>query len=544
MILRPYQRSAVDAVTRFVVQTRGARGGGCVVIPTGGGKTPVIAEICRHYCTEWPDTKIVVTAHVKELVEQNYQKLRDVWPEGDIGIFSAGLRQKKVGQVTFAQIQSAARNPRAFGFVDFVLPDECHRLPHDQDTMYRSFINDLNMQWRMNPGHENSNLPIVAGFTATPGRMDSGPVCGPDSVLSEIIHETSVSELIEAGYLCRPTTKVGHARADMSGVKIERGDYVKGSLEDAVSADDVVRAACAEMVELARDRKHWIIFCAGKKHAEKVQRVLREEHRLDFPVIVDGTPARERRESVRQFKTGEVRGLINVNVFSEGFDAPHVDCIIMLRPTKSKGLYYQQVGRGFRIHPSKHDFLVLDFAGNCIEHGPVDTLEWPRTKRSSKKKEEYEPLMKECPKCQEAVALSEMACPACGYQFPEPEEKAKHGISPSGGAILSGDAAHWHEVSDWEITRHVKPGMPDSVCITYSCGESGIMRVREWVMPEHGSSQRGRAIDWWRDHGGRLPLPADVTGILERKDEVTAPRRVKVLLKGKNLEVIGRDFGT
>src|SRR5690606_37317419 len=163
--------------------------------------------------------------------------------------------------------------------------------------------------------------------------------------------------LIRQGFLCRLISKAGVARADLSGVHVRNGEYVGRELERACDQDAIVQAACDEIVALCADRRAWIVFAAGVKHAEHVCQALRD--RGIASATVDGTTASgERAARIAAFQRGELRALVNVNVLSEGFDATHIDAVVLMRPTKSAALYYQQVGRGLRLHPAKTDCLV------------------------------------------------------------------------------------------------------------------------------------------------------------------------------------------
>lgn len=526
MQLRPYQKSALDAVTRHL-STRSDNP--CVELPTGSGKTPLMAALCKHYCTAWPSTRIIVLAHVKELVSQNAEKLRSMWPEGSVGVYSAGLRSRDTdAQVTFASIQSVWKRPLAFGFKDLVLVDEAHHIPTKSEGTYRSFIDGLK---------RNSPHLRVIGFTATPYRMDSGPVVGAGLVLNDICYRADVAELIEQGYLCRPVTKAGQARADIASVRIVAGDYARGMLEAACNKDSIVRAACAELVKLSDGRNAGIIFTAGKDHARNVSDTLLAEHGIEAPVVTDDTPAALRARIVADFKSGKYRWLVNVNVFSEGFDAPHVDVVVMLRPTKSPGLYYQQVGRGFRLHPGKRDFLVLDFAGNVIEHGPIDRIV-VRKKGKGKGDSQQGPLVKECVKCHRLNPIATRQCEECGHEFPVNDDP-KHSITANGAAILAADAAITHEVTRWELSCFEKPGKPRSLRVSYFVG---LTRVNEWHGFEYGGVQRLKAIRWWERFGGKQPYPRDVEEAITRSSELIRPSHVKVLMSGKYPEVMGYEW--
>ena len=189
MELRAYQREAVEAVYSFL---RERDDNPCVVIPTGGGKTPVIATICRDAVNQWSG-RVVILAHVKELLEQAADKLRAIAPDVPVGIYSAGLKRKDLGYaVTIAGIQSIYQRACDLGPVDLVIVDEAHLIPPDGEGMYRQFLADAKV---VNP-HSR-----VIGLTATPFRMKTGTICAPDTILNEVCYEVGVRELIVQGFL-------------------------------------------------------------------------------------------------------------------------------------------------------------------------------------------------------------------------------------------------------------------------------------------------------------------------------------------------------
>jgi len=133
-------------------------------------------------------------------------------------------------------------------------------------------------------------------------------------------------------------------------------------------------------------------------------------------------------ETLKRFKDGDLKYLVNVNVLTTGFDAPNIDCVVLLRPTNSPGLFYQMVGRGFRLHSSKENCLVLDFGGNILRHGPVDDLQIKESDQG-----DGEAPAKECPECQEVIHAAYATCPECGHEFPPCENCGKH---PSGSCRI------------------------------------------------------------------------------------------------------------
>lgn len=483
LTLRPYQREAVDAVYQHL-RTRDDNP--CVVIPTGGGKTPIIATICRDAVKQW-NGRVLILAHVKELLQQAADKLESVCPDVPVGVYSAGLgRRDKRQPVIVAGIQSIYDKACDIDPFDLVLVDEAHLIPPDGEGRYRQFLNDAKTV--------NPHLRII-GLTATPFRMTSGEICTPDGFLNHICYEIGVKQLIVEGYLSPLVTKAGKSHVDTSGLHVRGGEYVASEVESLMDDDGLVRAACEEIVSYTAQRKACLIFAAGVDHGLHVCNTLEHEFGQSVAFVYGDMTSEARARAISGFMDCRIKYLVNVNVLTTGFDAPHVDCIGLLRPTMSPGLYYQMVGRGFRLHPYKVDCLVLDFANNVLTHGPVDQLEaTSRRKRNG----ESEPAAKECPECQAVISAGYAKCPQCGYEFPPPDTQ-KHGTTPTDAGILSGEIkTTQHDVENVYYTVHVKRGQPDaprSMRVDYQIGVGEFKS--EWICFEHEGFARQKACAWW-----------------------------------------------
>jgi DNA repair protein RadD len=490
--LRPYQEEAVAAVYEHL---RTQDDNPCVVIPTAGGKTPVMAAICRDAVGRW-EGRVLILAHVKELLEQAVEKLHimapDLWMH--IGVYSAGLRSRDTEHpIIVAGIQSVYKRAAELDRFDLVLVDEAHMIPPEGDGMYRTFLAEARIV--------NPNVRLV-GLTATPYRMTTGMICGPENLLNEVCYETSVRELIVQGYLCPLRTKAGRQKVDTTGLHIRGGEFVAGEVEALMDDDALVRDACREIVGHTEDRHSVLIFAAGVAHARHVQRVL-EELGQECGCVFGETPSTERAATLERFRNGALKYLVNVNVLTTGFDAPNIDCVAMLRPTNSPGLYYQMVGRSFRLHPGKEDALVLDFGGNILRHGPVDALQIKDRSGAP-----GEAPAKECPECQAVIHAAYAVCPECGYEFPPPERE-RHDRRASDAAILSGEVTETeYEVAERTYRVHTKYGAPEDHPKTMRVDYRVALDEwqSEWVCFEHTGYARAKAEAWWRRRS-REPVP-------------------------------------
>jgi DNA repair protein RadD len=511
--LRAYQQAAVEAVYEHL---RTREDNPAVVMATAGGKSWVIAQLVKDAVLRW-NGRVLVLAHVKELLEQNAEKIRRLCPEVPIGIYSAGLgRRETDAPAIIAGIQSVYRRACELDTFDLVIVDEAHLIPPDGEGMYRTFLADAKVV--------NPHLRVI-GLTATPFRLASGPICTPDGILNHICYEVGVRELIRDGYLCSLVTKAGIHKADFGRLHVRGGEFVADEVEDLMDDERLVAAACGEIVAFTHDRQSVLVFTASVTHGKHVARVLAEMSGQEVGFLDGKTAAHERAELIARFRRESLPGdlfghrptplkyLVNVNVLTTGFDAPNIDCVAILRPTMSPGLWYQMVGRGFRLHPGKQNCLVLDFGGNALRHGPVDQLKMPEAPGRGS----GEAPAKECPECHAVIVAGYARCPECGHQFPPPERQ-KHDAKAATAGVLSGQVTDTeYEVLDIRYSVHTKrdapPDAPRSMRVEYRIGQ--FTWVSEWVCFEHGGYARWKAEQWWRR---RSPDPVPETA--ERAVEI------------------------
>jgi DNA repair protein RadD len=221
-------------------------------------------------------------------------------------------------------------------------------------------------------------------------------------------------------------------RIDANGVRHSGKEYIAGELEKHVLDSGTTPAAVADMIERAKDRKKWLVFSCGVKHAMEIKGLL-ESHGIAAGIITGDTPKIERDSLIDDFKgrtLHQIRALVNVNVLTTGFNVPSVDFIALMRPTESVGLYVQMVGRGMRMSPGKTDCLIADYAGLTLRHGPIDAVDPSRTPFDG---DGVAPA-KECPDCQTIIHAAIRICPVCGHEFPKTEIQIK--TTPTEAPIL------------------------------------------------------------------------------------------------------------
>lgn len=357
--LRDYQIQAVEA---SLGHFRNSDDPAVIVLPTGAGKSLVIAELSR-----LAKGRVVCLAHVKELVEQNHAKF--LATGSSAGIFSAGLSQKNsTEKTTFASIQSLSASLADFNEpASLIIIDECHRVGMEESGQYNKTIEHFRA---LNPKVK------ILGLTATPYRLGSGWIyqnhyhgytrsC-TNSLFKKCIFELPLQHMVKKGYLTPPI----HYDAAIAHYDFS---LLTESLDGEQNTDDialnelihkhprVTKAVTEQILQLSQDRQGVMIFAATIDHAQEIASYLP----VDKTALITGKTKLKQRDSlIAAFKAKEIKYLVNVSVLTTGFDAPHVDVIAILRPTQSISLFQQIVGRGLRLSPGKKDCLVLDYTNN------------------------------------------------------------------------------------------------------------------------------------------------------------------------------------
>lgn len=518
LTLRPYQTACLDDLYRYFTKSTGNP---AAVIPTGGGKSLIMAEWCRKVFEVDSGARLLVVTHVRELVAQNHAELLQLWPDAPAGIYSAGLNKRQIhARLLFASIQSVYKRAYQIQQCDMVLVDEAHLIPSRSDTMYRRFLDDLKA---INP-----HLKIV-GFTATPFRLDSGMIHRGDGALFDAIaHETSVRDLIDEGFLSRPVSYFEKWQLDTAGVGTRAGDFIASQLEVPAMEPQAIDNIVSRTIASGGDRNGWLVFGCTVAHCRALAAELALRG-VSVACIFGDTPAMERARLIEDYKAQRIRCLVSMGVLTTGFNARHVDLIVLARPTKSTGLYIQMVGRGTRLAPGKDNCLVLDFGGNISRHGPFDDPNIPGEKR--KGAGEGEALVKYCPECEAACPIGVIECEECGYEFPPAERKIN--AAPEAAPIMA-PPPEWLDVDEARFTLHEKEGKPTSLKATY---RTGLVSHTEWICLAHEGYARSKAEAWWLRHA-KAPIPKDATEALIRKGQIRPPDQIRVKKSGKFTEVV------
>lgn len=361
--LRDYQKQAVDVAVNFF-QT-GNKKNGIIVLPTGAGKSLVIANIAYRL-----DAPVLIFQPSKEILEQNYEKLCS-YGVMDVGIFSASFGRKEVRKITFATIGSVKSHKDYFRSFRYVIIDECHGV-NAEAGMYKDFIDTIQCK--------------VLGLTATPYRLYSSRFYGSmlrfitrtnPRIFNELLYAVQVRTLLDRGYLApinyyqlnvvdTSRLRVNSTGADFTDASVRR--YYK-EIKFNDSLENIIRRL------LVAGRTSILVFTRFIDEANHIARTF-----ADCAAVVSSDTSKTDRETIlRLFKNKKIKIVANVGVLTTGFDFPELATVVLARPTMSLALYYQMCGRAIRPFPGKVSWVV-DLCGNYKRFGRVDELELRQNK--------------------------------------------------------------------------------------------------------------------------------------------------------------------
>lgn len=423
--LRDYQQQTIIELYDYIRNNKGSNP--CLVLPTGAGKSVVIAKIATDFFAK-SNGKLIMLTHNQELIEQNYKKVIQFVNPDDVGIYSSGLGKMQLNRkITFAGIQSIY-NKKTPNY-KVILVDECHLINIKQQGVYRNFI-------------DRFPDALVIGLTATPYRMDNGYInVGDNPLFNDLVipDGTTIPELIAGGYLAPLKSKVSDTGLSFKGVKKSKGDFNEKQVGEIVNHFDAIEKVVNDLIERTKNFKHVLIFCSGIDHSVNISQSLCDKGERSFYVHGKMSKA-DRKMAIDSFKGGILKYLCNPNILTTGFDFPDIDCVVMLRPTYSVVLYVQIAGRGLRLKSHTDHCVILDYVGNIERHGTIIN---PKVKD---KKDEV--TTKICPQCLEVNEKNADICTDCNYDFnaKKEAEKAKKGgdreSKEDGYALSNKDIMH------------------------------------------------------------------------------------------------------
>jgi superfamily II DNA or RNA helicase len=394
--LRPYQDEIIaETRSRFLAGIRSV----LIQSPTGSGKTLLTAHMLGSAAAKGMPAWFVV--HRRELIKQSMRAFDQVGVTH--GIVANGWCEDRKPLVQIASVQTLVNRHTKMPAPRLIVWDECHHVAANSwARIFAAFPNAFHI-----------------GLTATPERLDG---TGLGKWFAQMIKGPDVLWLIENKFLS-PYKLFAPPGVSVAGLHSRMGDYIKSELAEAVDKPKITGNAIAHYQRHAAGKRA-VVFCVSIEHSKHV---VSEFLAAGIPAAhVDGeTPTEERDHAIKQFASGAVRVLSNVELFGEGFDLPEIEAAILLRPTQSLGLYLQQVGRSLRPAPGKDCAIILDHAGNVERHGlPDEQRDWSLDGRAKKGKSgDAGAAVRVCPKCFAAQYVGRPVCQECGFVFaPQPRQ--------------------------------------------------------------------------------------------------------------------------
>jgi hypothetical protein len=338
---RPHQREAQEAVfsrlaagvTRQLIEAA-----------TGTGKTFTAVNLAQHF------NRVLFLVHRQELLHQTIRAFQDAGHSlEDIGVIWQGRQEDNrrfvVGMIQTVHVRLSRIPPQQF---ECVILDECH---HATSPTNRQVLDHFTPRLRL-------------GLSATPERADGAPL---NDLFDEISYSLGIREAIERQLLVRPLAIQTRTKLSLEQVRIRGGDFLDGELQAALDNEERNNLIVQKWIEHAANRKT-LVFAAGIAHSESLAEAFKAE-RIAAEYVYGNDP--ERAEKLKAFSFGEIQVLTNAMVLTEGFDEPSASAIAFARPTKSRPLYAQMLGRGLRLFPGKEDCTVLDFVDMTDRHSIV-----------------------------------------------------------------------------------------------------------------------------------------------------------------------------
>lgn len=393
--LRDFQK---EVVSELYAQIKTGTNPILLVAPTGSGKTVMMSKII--FDARSRDRPCTFIVHRDPLIEQTRTTLQRYGIEA--GIIKASYKPDMNSSVQIASIQTLNRRkhliPELFAPGTVCLIDEAHT------TSFHNCTQEILSQFKENC--------IFIGATATPWRLKKQE--GLAEIYQSMVSTPIPEQLMSQGWLVKPTY-YSFPAPDLSKIRSSDGEYKQSDLSIACNTPVLIERIIKEWHRLAKD-KSTIAFAVDIKHS---QAIAQEFNRQGVPAehLDANTPIPERQQIYQRLKNKETLVLSSVGVLTEGFDVPSIECVLLCRPTKSKALHHQMLGRGVRIAPGKKTCIVLDQSENCKRHGLLEDIRVYEMDSANTKPDEPPP-MKECPECNCFLYAFQMVCPQCGYDFP------------------------------------------------------------------------------------------------------------------------------
>jgi len=527
--LRPYQKTALNKILHDLKTQQNI----LLSAIMGAGKTGMVCTLIERLY-KITDKRILILAHKQELVQQFFNTFDTMTSlsVNDIGICCAGLNEKNINRrVTIGTIQTFINMKDRYEWCDLLVIDEAHRISIGTDSQYDQVISHLTLQ--------RQNMRVL-GITATPFRLDFGYIYGskhrPDgqTLFPKINYHIGYEELKTERYLMPLKGMVAMADSlpgDLESVT-KHGDYV---------IDELGRIMCNEVhldtaVEAIRKHcdgyKHVCVFCVTIDHAEQLNQLLGDESTIVHSQL---TPL-ERQGNMAAWKDGRRRIITSVNILTEGFDFPPLDCLVFVRPTLSPGLFLQAVGRVLRICQGKEKAFLLDLTDNTSRFGTnLDNIKVVIPNGYTKAIEKNNEKL--CPMCERVVHISLRICD-CGFEWPQNECIIAEFIPEMKKVDFEPVPAEWKKVVEMEVGIHKakKSGKELGYIQFYDNPFYGGNRISEWFcLPDYyGGYAVTKAKEKWKRYS-QDTFPKTITEFLQA--EIEKPTHILIDTNGEYPEI-------
>jgi DNA repair protein RadD len=328
---------------------------------------------------------------------------------------------------------------------------------------------------------------------------------------------------VEEGYLAKLITKATHMKMNVDDIKIRAKDFAVDQLSRKFDRESITEEAVQEIIEYGHNYKKWLLFAIDISHAEHITKML-NKYKVTAAVVHSRMDA-DRDKVVKDFRNGNYRAVVNVDILTTGLNIQDIDLIAILRPTQSPVIHVQTIGRGLRPYPGKKHCLVLDFAGNTARLGPINDVV---IKQKTKGPGTGQQIVKECPKCMALHPPATKVCDVCGHQF-----VFKVNIAKTAGVeeVVRTNIAQWHRIEQVTYTLHQKVDKTPSMKVTYRVG---LQTFNEWVCFAHKGYPKYKADNWVRQRAPKgMPFPTNLTKLLEYAPWLNQPSEVLVNFSDK-----------
>lgn len=534
MILRPYQTDCVEAI---IAALNAGERAIVACVPTGGGKSAILSALAKRFADK--NNASAVLTHSRELIRQLEGTATQFMAQDQIGVTAAGLGRKDPQRLLqIAQIQTVGRYPRQLGPRRIAIIDEAQSVNHEEGQ-YKKTIGVLR---EMVPDCR------LVGLTATPWRTTSGLIYGEERLFDKLVYRTGMRELIDGGYLCPLIGKAAERDFKMEGVSFRGGDFKPEELEAFMADEAKVERAISDALIHTANRNKILCFSCGLKHSAMIVAALRKHGQT--AESIDGTMGTAQRDKIlTDYHDQRFRWLVNTSILTTGYDETGIDCIVLLRPTRSPGLLMQMAGRGLRKDPAKADCLFLDYGGSLAFFGPLDCIE--ETIVLKKRGPPGAAPTKICD-CGTVLHASALKCPTCGKEFPR---ELNHEVKAATGPVMSNEP-YAVAVASMRAVCHTKPNKPKTIRLDYIddkffpiasewmsvSAESNVYAVNKSlkVLADWPDSPFKHVGDFLFLRGQTKPLAFDE--ILAHCTTLKPPTSVTLRRDGKHTTVTKRDY--